>query len=177
MRLCYWDPCLEGGVPMLSIHRLAHQCSLYKILLETSVLTVVNIVLSFIHCFHLMPRFRAFTWTPRRQGWIWRVDEIRYRKSSSYSSDSWNYRRNHGQRGFYPTVPSLQQLPNQSLFATMNIQSLDCKISLENHASAPFGCTWDASAFCDTVQAVPQHHRNIQGNVCWLLFERKCKEK
>lgn len=28
-----------------------------------------------------------------------------------------------------------------NLLATMNVQSLDCRISLENHASAHWGCT------------------------------------
>lgn len=64
-----------------------------------------------------------------------------------------------------------------NLFATMNTQSLDCKISLETHARTHAGCIRDASACCDPVQAVLQHHRNIQGNVCWLLFERMCREK
>lgn len=50
---------------MPPIHRLARQPSLYKLFLETSVLAEVNIVMSFIHCFHPVPRFGAFTDSPQ----------------------------------------------------------------------------------------------------------------
>jgi len=60
---------------MTPIHRLAHLHSLYKLFLDTSVLAEVNIVLSFIHCFHLMLGFGAFTETRLAttcgRDWIW----------------------------------------------------------------------------------------------------------
>lgn len=128
----------------------------------------------FIHSFHLMLKFGAFISTSLRQGWVWDVEEIRYRNFCSYSWNTWNFRHNWGQRSFVPLSQATSN--HQITFCNAN-PAFGLQNSLRNGASAHLVCVRDASAFCDTVQTVLQHGRNNPGNVCWLLFKRMCREK
>lgn len=145
--------------------------SIPKLCLETSMLAKTR---SSVHSFHLMPKSRAFLLTSHRQGWVWDVAEIRYRNSCSYSWNTWNFQHNHGQRVF---VPHSQATTNHLIIFSTTNPAFGLQNSLKNGASAHFVCINDASAFCATVQAVLQHCRSSSGNVCWLLFERMCREK
>lgn len=123
--------------------------------------------MNFIHCFYWMPRFRA----GKAEYNMWRRSDM---GNSALIPEIDEITDTTMDKGVFALLSQVSSDHSINPFAIMNSQSLDGEISLENYASAHFGCAWDASAFCDIVQAVLQEQpRKCLLVAIWEDMQRK----